>query len=314
MPYSSGLGVLHRSLRIAVVQFAPQIGHVQQNIEKARTFCESITPGSIDLLCLPEMVFTGYAFESASAILPFLEHPQAGATSEFCASIARRLKCHVAAGYPERLEPHEVEKRTLEDGRVVDVVGANSAVVYGPDGTRVGDYRKSHLFYMDKTWAKPGPGFATLHLPPPLNTVTLGICMDLNPRSPWTLNGGPYELAEHCLKTGSGLLVLLNAWLDSGEEPDDEDDISTLNYWATLLRPLWHRMDKERGSNGEDDEPQNASEDSETVVVVCNRSGVENGSTFAGSSALFRLQRSAGKPVLLENMSRRQEGVCVWTT
>jgi len=66
------------------------------------------------------------------------------------------LKCHVAAGYPERLEPHEVEKRTIEDGRVVDVVGANSAVVYGPDGTRVGDYRKSHLFYMDETWAKPG--------------------------------------------------------------------------------------------------------------------------------------------------------------
>jgi protein N-terminal amidase len=49
-----------------------------------------------------------------------------------------------------------VEKRTLEDGRVVDVVGANSAVVYGPDGTLVGHHRKSHLFYMDKPWAKPG--------------------------------------------------------------------------------------------------------------------------------------------------------------
>jgi predicted amidohydrolase len=98
----------------------------------------------------------GYAFESASAILPFLEHPQTGVTSQFCASIAQRLGCHVAAGYPERLEPDEVEKRTLEDGSVVDVVGANSAVVYGPDGTRVGHHRKSHLFYMDKPWAKPG--------------------------------------------------------------------------------------------------------------------------------------------------------------
>ena len=48
-------------------------------------------------------------------------------------------------------------KRTNEDGNsVVDVVGANSAVIYGPDGVRVGHYRKSHLFYMDKTWAKPG--------------------------------------------------------------------------------------------------------------------------------------------------------------
>jgi protein N-terminal amidase len=41
----------------------------------------------------------------------------------------------------------------------VDVVGANSAVVYGPDGTRVGHYRKSHLFRMDKPWAKPGKRF-----------------------------------------------------------------------------------------------------------------------------------------------------------
>jgi predicted amidohydrolase len=40
--------------------------------------------------------------------------------------------------------------------RVVDVVGANSAVLYGPDGMRVGHYRKSHLFHMDKVWAKPG--------------------------------------------------------------------------------------------------------------------------------------------------------------
>ena len=114
-------------------------------------------PFSLHVFCL------GYAFESASAILPFLEHPQTGVTSQFCASIAQRLGCHVVAGYPERLDPHEVGRRTLGEGngeggggRVVDVVGANSAVLYGPDGTRVGHYRKSHLFYMDKVWAKPG--------------------------------------------------------------------------------------------------------------------------------------------------------------
>jgi protein N-terminal amidase len=98
--------------------------------------------------------------------------------------------------------------------------------------------------------------------------------MDLNSRAPWTIDGGPYELADHCLKTGSGLLILLNAWLDSEKEQDMEVDISTLNYWATMLRPLWYRM-------GEDAEsPQHVSEDAETVVVVCNRSGVENGEAF----------------------------------
>jgi protein N-terminal amidase len=104
--------------------------------------------------------------------------------------------------------------------------------------------------------------------------------MDLNPKSPsWTIDGGPYELADHCLKTGSGLLVLLNAWLDSEGEEDMEEDISTMNYWATMLRPLWYRMGN--NNDGEDAaEPQNISEDSETVVVICNRSGTENGEHF----------------------------------
>jgi len=109
------------------------------------------------------------------------------------------------------------------------------------------------------------------------------------------------------------MLILLNAWLDSEEEQDYEVDMSTLNYWATLLRPLWYRKGNEE-SNGKDSELRGISEDAETVVVVCNRSGVENGTTFAGSSALFRLWPSAGRPFLQENMGRRQEGVCVWTT
>jgi hypothetical protein len=72
----------------------------------------------------------------------------------------------------------------------------------------------------------------------------------------------------------------LNAWLDSEEKQEVEEDISTLNYWATLLRPLWDRMGngENGGENGEP--PDITSEDPETVVVVCNRNGVENGGQF----------------------------------
>ena len=65
----------------------------------------------------------------------------------------------------------------------------------------------------------PGTGFATFTLPPPLRRLTLGICMDLNAQPPalWSVAEGPYEIAEHARKEGSGLLVLLNNWLDSGE-------------------------------------------------------------------------------------------------
>jgi protein N-terminal amidase len=99
----------------------------------------------------------------------------------------------------------------------------------------------------------------------------------LNPQSPsWTFNGGPYELADHCLKKRSSLITLLNTRLDSKEEKYMEEDISTMNYRATLLRSLWYGMGN-NGSNGKGAGPQNISEDSETIVVIYNRSGTENG-------------------------------------
>ena len=98
--------------------------------------------------------------------------------------------------------------------------------------------------------------------------------MDLNAQPPaqWTTIDGPYEIADHAAANRSNILVLLNAWLDSGIVEEDEteeegSDWSTLNFWASRLRPLWvnasTRPDIETGH--------------ETVVVVCNRSGTENG-------------------------------------
>ncbi len=95
--------------------------------------------------------------------MPYLEYPETGPTSLFCSKLARRLRCYVTAGYPERLPPTEdvgpvMTVDTIEDGSLVrvDQVGANSAVVYGPDGELVANYRKTNLYETDMTWAKPG--------------------------------------------------------------------------------------------------------------------------------------------------------------
>lgn len=92
--------------------------------------------------------------------------------------------------------------------------------------------------------------------------------MDLNAQPPalWTTNDGPYELADYCLAKKADILVLLNAWLDSGVEPEEESDWHTLNYWAGRLRPLWIGSDDNAKGEGH-----------ETIVIVCNRSGEENG-------------------------------------
>ncbi|KAI0670907.1 carbon-nitrogen hydrolase [Trametes maxima] len=309
-------------MRIAVIQFAPQIGKVQENIQKAWSLCEPFRPNTVDLVCLPEMIFTGYVFPDAAAISPYLEEPRTGPTSRFCAELSARLHCYVVAGYPERLPPTEVDRTALADGRTVDRVGANAAVLFGPDGAFVGEYRKTNLYDTDMTWAKPGTGFVTFHLPPPLNTVSLGICMDLNVHPPahWeSIATGPYEVAEYCIAQRTNLLVLLNAWLDPGDAEstaarDDDDDVGegpewqTVNYWALRLRPLWARHD-----SGSTEGERSRQPGEELLVVICNRTGTENGVTFAGSSALFSLTRNSGRPRLLHAMGRRQEAAEIWT-
>ncbi|ESK88015.1 protein n-terminal asparagine amidohydrolase [Moniliophthora roreri MCA 2997] len=310
-------------LRIAVVQFCPKIGHVQANIARARELCRKIEPRSVDLLCFPEMIFSGYVFDNPIAISPHLEALKTGPTSQFCSEIAKQLKCYIVAGYPERLgdEEHTDTLPVPESASEIHarLVGANSAVLCGPEGEWVGNYRKSNLFEVDMPWAKPGTGFATFDLPSPLRRMTLGICMDLNVQPPaeWVnIEEGPYELASYTLSKQANILVLLNAWLDSGKDPEEESDWSTLNYWAMRLRPLWARdgSNSASDSDGEStDTPLRDEEDGpETVVVVCNRSGEENGKVFAGSSAIYSMRKGADRPKLLDMMGRTEEGVRIW--
>lgn len=113
--------------------------------------------------------------------------------------------------------------------------------------------------------------------------------MDLNAQPPllWSLEDGPYEIADFCLEKKANVLVLLNAWLDSGEELENAKDWRTLNFWVARLRPLWARCQEledegeEDDSDADDDKPTSSEADrgQETIVIVCNRSGTENGMT-----------------------------------
>lgn len=315
-------------------------------MKRARELCSKLQPKSLDLLCFPEMAFTGYVFESARHITPFLEQPKTGTTSQFCSSLAQSLSCYVLAGYPEALSESE-SKPTVADhlsdadsasgdphadpisgaAEGQSAVGANSSCLFDPDGNWVGSYRKTNMYTTDKTWAKPGSGFGTFSLPSPLSTLSIGICMDLNtlPTSPaWTsLEDGPYELAEYALQNNAKVLVLLNAWLYSSQPQDEGDDgkhdWNTLQYWAARLRPLWAKTSASEGTITSDGEAEKDNEEEsdneagqETIVVICNRSGTENGSTFAGSSAIFSMVRNSGRPKLLDMMGKDEEGLRVW--
>lgn len=64
------------------------------------------------------------------------------------------------------------------DDEAADAKLYNSAIVVDAEGQVLSNYRKTHLYYTDDTWAKEGSGFLKETVPR-LGTTTLGICMDL---------------------------------------------------------------------------------------------------------------------------------------
>lgn len=46
-------------MRIGCLQFAPQVGHVNDNISKADEILDQADPEHLDLLVLPELAFSG---------------------------------------------------------------------------------------------------------------------------------------------------------------------------------------------------------------------------------------------------------------
>ena len=183
-------------------------------------------------------------FPDAPSIAPYLEHPKTGPTASFCAELARRLECHVVAGFPERLEsptpsaaptptptPSIPSSNSNSSSDAHPLIGANAALLTDTTGHPVHLYHKSNLFQTDRTWARPGPGFTALDLPAPFGRTAVAICNDLNVNVDVNVDGDgegwvsierePYELAEFCEKEGVRVLVLLNAWLrpeDGGME------------------------------------------------------------------------------------------------
>ena len=146
--------------------------------------------------------------------------------------------------------------------------------------------------------------------------------MDLNVQKPleWISIEGPYEIASHCIAERSNLLILLNAWLESPEDVGEHHAWSTMNFWAHRLRPLWEARE---GLSADGRQGVN--------VVVCNRTGKENGTLpllhlrdktqgaqflgkkFCGSSCSFQMDNCFGKPRLVHAMGKDEEGISLWT-
>lgn len=289
-------------LRIGIVQYDPKVTKIEDNIARVKGFLTKVQPGSLDLLCFPEMALTGYVFPTPADVSPYLEHPKTGVSLQFFQETARSLRTFVIAGYPEKLGD--------EEERDDHAVGANSAVVYDPNGAWIGGYRKTNLFEADLPWVKPGTGYACFpNLSESLQTVSLGICMDLNPMPNVTDWPAPCELASFALSRRSRVLVLLCAWLRSEEDGNSPFSLTTIQYWIARLLPLWS---KDSDALRPMDEYPASDEHDETIVVICNRTGLERGSLFAGCSMVVRCSRSRGTWDIVGLVDSQFEGFRSW--
>ncbi|MFJ7269329.1 carbon-nitrogen hydrolase family protein [Streptomyces sp. NPDC099050] len=115
-------------LRTALLQSSGRLGDTAGNLKALEEAAARAAQAGAGLLVTSEMFLTGYALELED--IARLAEPADGMSARAIAEIARRHGLAVLYGYPER------------DGDAV----YNAAQLVGPDGERLANYRKTHLF------------------------------------------------------------------------------------------------------------------------------------------------------------------------
>ncbi|KAH6715418.1 carbon-nitrogen hydrolase [Leptodontidium sp. MPI-SDFR-AT-0119] len=253
-------------MRIGCLQFAPQVGDVDNNLNRADAVLSRSNPQNLDLLVLPELAFTGYNFKSLQHISPYLEPTTAGITSLWARTTALKYDCVVTAGYPEKVD---ISPRWPASPEYY-----NSAITVNAGGETIANYRKSFLYYTDETWALEGPdGFYDGAIEG-LGNVAMGICNPYKFEAPWSA----WEFAYHILHKQANLVIISMAWLTREDarafsRTPKEPDMETLSYWIARFEPLIR-----------------AENDDEIIVVLANRCGTEDDAVYAGTSAVLGIQ------------------------
>lgn len=113
------------------VQFHPVLGNIDKNIQRLETFIDQAK--ETDLLVLPELVSTGYNFDSREDAFSCAEEINKSRFVDFLIAKAKTLNINLVAGINEK------------DGDKL----FNTTVLVGPKGY-VGKYQKIHLFMNEK--------------------------------------------------------------------------------------------------------------------------------------------------------------------
>jgi len=173
--------------RVAAIQYEPMLGEKEKNMGDLLRLVEEAAQHDARLIVLPEMVTTGYCWESRAEIAPHVESIP-GPTTERFQRIATMYDCFIAIGLAE-VDP------------ATDVY-YNSLALLGPEGL-VGTYRKIHSYIAEPRWARDGDlGFPVWETP--LGRLAGIICMDAE----------YFEAGRLAALRGADVLLFPTNWLD----------------------------------------------------------------------------------------------------
>ncbi|MFQ6059235.1 MAG: carbon-nitrogen hydrolase family protein [Anaerolineae bacterium] len=129
-----------REVTVAVVQMHPRLADISENLVHMSQLIEEIcSRQKTDLVVFPELATTGY---ECGVRFTELAERVPGPTVNIIAQRAQEFNTHVAFGM--------VAKEKVES------ILYNAAILVGPDGELIGDYRKVHLRGEERLAFRPG--------------------------------------------------------------------------------------------------------------------------------------------------------------
>ena len=264
-------------IKVLLVQYNPKFKDVESNIATLEKLLSQYTKKSkIDIIVFPEMALSGYIFEDLKDIEPTLSYFDKGIQYDFASNLAKRLRCHVFLGYPEKTYDNKYY---------------NSCMIITPEGKSLPSYHKHFLYKDDKTWCMEGEDFGYVEIKIRSGKTLklgIGICMDINPHeftAPWK----KMEFANFCLKNDVDLIIFPTAWTDSNPGNDDiQYTLEMIDYWNSRMEPYTKRKIKKN------------------VYLLCaDRIGKEKDTTFIGVSCAVKLSPNLE---ILKFFGKKDEG------
>lgn len=133
-------------MKVSVVQFYPKLLEVQSNLDRLTAMLQNVAS---DLIVLPELVTSGYVFNSLDEVESVAEKVPDGLSFTTFTALAKKLNSSIVYGFPEKV------KDDTQHSVAGSFIYYNSCALLNPDGSYY-VYRKVHLFNREKLFFTPG--------------------------------------------------------------------------------------------------------------------------------------------------------------